>query len=76
MTNITYVTAMDIYFDGGDWGNENEAGTTGRTAAFNYLLSRLQDDDMSDGRYYESDYLVNGTYNNSLAFEYNAEFAS
>lgn len=41
MSNITYVTAMDIYFDGGDWGNENEAGTTGRTAAFNYLLSRL-----------------------------------
>ena len=75
MSNITYVTAMDIYFDGGDWGNENEAGTTGRTAAFNYLLSRLQDDDESDGRYYESDYLVNGTYNNSLAFEYNAEFA-
>lgn len=40
MSNITYTLAMDMYFDGGDWSNENEAGTAGRTAAFNYLLSR------------------------------------
>lgn len=61
MSNITYTLAMDMYFDGGDWSNENEAGTAGRTAAFNYLLSRLKDDKKTDGRFFENQMRANGT---------------
>ncbi len=75
MSNITYTLAMDMYFDGGDWSNENEAGTAGRTAAFNYLLSRLKDDKKTDGRFFENQMRANGTVSAVAALRYNAEFA-
>ena len=74
MSNITYTMAMDMYFNGGSWGNENEAGTTGRTAAFNFLLSRLKADSATDGQFYENLSLCNGTLNKMGALRYNAEF--
>lgn len=75
MSNITYTLALDMYYNGAaEWGNENEEGTTGRTAAFNYLLTRLKDDTKTDGRYYESLTSCNGDYNAPLALRSNAEF--
>ncbi len=73
-SNIIYTLAMDMYYDGGAWGNEKEDGTAGRTAAFNYLLSRLKDDTATDGRYFENLRLCNGNISAPGALRYNAEF--
>ncbi|MEE0776145.1 MAG: immunoglobulin-like domain-containing protein, partial [Bacillota bacterium] len=75
MSNIYYTLALDIYFNGAaTWGNENEEGTTGRTAAFNYLLTQLKDDTKTDGRYFYNLTRANGTYGAQHALRYNAEF--
>lgn len=51
--SIIYTLSLDIYFDGAStWGNEQEGTSRGRDGAIEYLLSRLQNDSASDGRYF------------------------
>ncbi len=53
-SNIQYIMALDMFFGGSDWNNENLENGAGREAAFNFMLSLLHDDDATSGRYFAS----------------------
>ena len=53
-SNIQYIMALDMFFGGSDWNNEDLENGAGREAAFNFMLSLLHDDDATSGRYFAS----------------------
>ena len=46
--------ALDMFYNGKAWNNEDLEHGAGREAAFNYMLALLRDDDETGGRYFVS----------------------
>ena len=81
-SNIQYIMALDMFYNGKAWNNEDLEHGAGREAAFNYMLALLRDDDETGGRYFVSktNYRTKadgtgGTKNAGYAMLDNARFA-